>query len=729
MNQVFVTPTDGIAVVQIDNPPVNALSRDVREQLPVVVAQLADDKAVDAIVIVGAGRTFVAGADIKELEEAAWSGGEPPDLHDLLRLVEECPKPIVMAMHGTALGGGLELAMAGHYRVAAAGARMGQPEVNLGIIPGAEGTQRLTRLVGVEKAIELCVSGKPIGADEAKQAGLIDQVIDGDPTLGAVSFAREAVRRGAPHPRTRDRADKLGTAESNAPIFARGLEMARTTRRHQTAPLAAIEAIEAATTLPFDEGCRRERAISAACVRSDQGRAMVHAFLAERNAAKVPDLPKDARPAELKEVAIIGAGTMGVGIAMACANAGLRVTLSDVGPEAVDRGLATIRRSYESSVTRGRLSTEAAGDRLGRIQPRAGFDGCEPADLVIEAVFENLALKQQVFAEIDRRARPDCLLATNTSTLDIDRIAAATGRPASVVGLHFFSPANVMRLIEIIRGDRTGTGVLATALAFAKRLGKVGVVVRNGPGFAGNRMMFPYMYEAQFLAEEGATPEQVDRVLTDWGMAMGIFAVDDMGGLDVAWRIRQEKRGRTPFPPEVERKRGTTPFPANEREPLVADKLVEMGRLGQKTGKGWFRYGDDRRPIPDPEVLNLIESAASSAGIRRRQIGDEEILERTIYALINEGARVLEEGVASRAADIDVIYLTGYGFPAFRGGPMFYADTIGLAAIHDRIAAFHRELGPRWKPAPLLARLAREGSTFRQFDAEPKRTAAPASRS
>ena len=440
----------------------------------------------------------------------------------------------------------------------------------------------------------------------------------------------------------------------------------------------------------------------------------MHAFFAERNVAKVPHLPKDAPVSEIKEVAIIGAGTMGAGIAMACANAGLRVTLGDVGPEAVDRGLATIRRNYQSSITRGRLSAEAVGERLGLIHPRVGYAGCETADLIIEAVFEDLALKRQVFAEIDRVARPGCVLATNTSTLDIDQIAAATSRPASVVGLHFFSPANVMRLLEIVRGDTTASGVLATALALAKRLGKVGVVVRNAPGFAGNRMMFPYMYEAQFLVEEGATPEQVDRVLTDWGMAMGIFAVDDMGGLDVAWRIRRELH-------QFEE--------PGARKPLAADKLVEMGRLGQKTGKGWFRYGDDRRPVPDPEVLDLVESVASSAGIRRRRISDEEILERTVYALINEGARVLEEGVASRASDIDVIYLTGYGFPAYRGGPMFYADTMGLATIHDRIAAFHRELGPRWKPAPLLARLAQEGSTFREFDARPKAIETPASQS
>ena len=397
MKQVSVTTMDGIAVVQIDNPPVNALSREVREELPAVVARLADDAAIDAIVVVGAGRTFVAGADIKELEQAAWSTAEPPDLHDLLRLVEEAPKPIVMAIHGSALGGGLELAMAGHYRVAVPDARMGQPEVNLGIIPGAEGTQRLTRLVGVEKAIEMCVSGKPIGAEDAKRAGLIDQVIEGDLTTGAVAFARDVVRRGAPHPKTRDRADKLGTAESNAPLFAKGREMARNTRRHQTAPLRAIEAIEAAVTLPFDEGCRRERAISLECVRSDQARALVHAFFAERNVAKVPGLPKDARVADIKAVAIIGAGTMGAGIAMACANAGLQVTLSDIAPEAVERGLAAIRRNYESSVTRGRLSAGTVDERLALIHTCVGYDGCATADLIIEAVFENLALKQQVF--------------------------------------------------------------------------------------------------------------------------------------------------------------------------------------------------------------------------------------------------------------------------------------------------------------------------------------------
>ena len=437
----------------------------------------------------------------------------------------------------------------------------------------------------------------------------------------------------------------------------------------------------------------------------------MHAFIAERAVARVPDVPKDTPVSDIRTVAIIGAGTMGGGIATACANAGLDVVLADVGREAVDRGMAAIRRNYESSIKRGRVSHEEVERRLGRISTQVGYEGAASADLVIEAVFENLALKKQVFAALDAVARPGCILATNTSTLDIDAIASATSRPASVIGLHFFSPAQVMRLVEIVRGRATATGVLATALALAKRLGKVGVAVRNGPGFVGNRMMFPYMYEAQFLVEDGATPEQVDRVLTEWGMAMGIFAVDDMGGLDVAWRVRQELH-------QFEQ--------PGARRPVVADTLVEMGRLGQKTGKGWYRYGDDRTPIPDPEVLALIERAAAAAGIARRPIGDEEIFERALYSLINEGARVLDEGIALRAADIDVIYVTGYGFPAYRGGPMFCADRIGLANILDRVAGFHREFGERWRPAPLLERLASQGLTFRDFDAARAEAAAPA---
>jgi len=710
---VSLTTHDGVAVVLIDNPPVNALGPAVVEGLRSALDHVECDPGVLAIVVMGAGRTFVAGADIKELEHAAWGRGSgPPDMHGLLERIEDCARPIVMALHGTPLGGGLELAMAGHYRVAAPDARMGQPEVNLGIIPGAEGTQRLPRLVGVEKAIDMCVSGKPINARDALSVGLVDRLIEGDLQTGASAFARDAAGRGGSHPKTRDRRDKLGTPASAAPLLAAGRELARRTRRNMFAPLAVVDAIEAAATQPFLEGARREREIFFECLRSEQCKALVHAFFAERTVARVPDVPKHTPTSSIDTVAIIGAGTMGGGIATACANAGLRVVLADVGRDAVDRGMASIRRNYESSIKRGRLSKDEVEQRLGRIREQVGYEGVASADVAIEAVFENLALKKEVFAALDAVARPGCILATNTSTLDIDAIASVTARPESVIGLHFFSPAQVMRLVEIVRGRDTGTGVLASALAFAKRLGKIGVAVRNGPGFVGNRMMFPYMYEAQFLVEDGATPEQVDRVLTEWGMAMGIFAVDDMGGLDVAWRVRQELHQ----------------FEAQgARKPVVADTLVELGRLGQKTGKGWYRYnGDGRTPISDPDVIGVIERVAASAGIVRRPIGDEEIRERTLYALINEGARVLDEGIALRASDIDVIYLTGYGFPAYRGGPMFCADRIGLAKILDRVAAFHREFGQRWEPAPLLERLVGGGRTFRDFDAARDTAAAPA---
>ncbi len=700
-DRIGVSQQGAVAVVQIDNPPVNALGRDVAAELAAAVRRLASDASVEALVVLGAGKTFVAGADLKDLEAAAWTGAEPPDFHELLALVEDCPKPVVMAIHGTALGGGLELAMAGHYRIASAAARLGLPEVNLGIVPGAEGTQRLPRLVGAQKAVEMCVSGRPIDAGDARRSGLVDAVVDGDLAHAAVAFARDAVRRGAPHPKSREREVMPAATAERAAILQQGRDTARRTRRNQEAPLAVLEALEAAASLPFAEGCRRERELSLASVRSEQGRALVHAFFAERGVSRVPGLPREAAAEAPRAVAVVGAGTMGAGIAMACANAGLEVSLSDVDAAAVERGLATIRRNYQSSIDRGRLSAESVAERLGRIRASVGYDGCEGAGLVIEAVFESLELKKRVFGEIDRRAPAGCVLASNTSTLDIDAIASATRRPEAVVGLHFFSPAHVMRLVEIVRGRATSPDVLKAALALAKRLGKVGVVVRNAAGFVGNRMMFPYMYEAQFLAEEGATPERIDRLLTDWGMAMGIFAVDDMGGLDVAWRIRKEL-GQFEEP--------------GARRPLVADRLVELGRLGQKAGRGWFRYGDDRKPIPDPEVVELIETVAKDAGIRRRDISDAEILERTLYALVNEGARALDEGVAQRAADIDVIYLTGYGFPGYRGGPMFYADSVGLGVIHERVAALHREHGERWAPAPLLSRLAAAGSSFRAHD-------------
>jgi 3-hydroxyacyl-CoA dehydrogenase len=708
MNKTVTTSiADDVAVVQIDNPPVNALSHGVPEGLIAAIDEAERNPAIRAIVILGAGRTFVAGADIKDLEAAAWNTSiEPPDIHDLLTRVEDATKPVVIAIHGTALGGGLELAMAAHYRVAVRDARVGLPEANLGIIPGAEGTQRLPRLVGVERAIDMIVTGKLFPVTEAHEWGLIDHLIDagGDLRAGAVAFAHDVASRG-PHQKTRELDDKLGTPQENAPLFEAGRQLAKKIRPNQTAPATALEAIEAATTMSFDRGRRRERELAIGSVRSAQCRALVHAFVAERAVSKVPgvtDAPAAANLPAVEEVAIIGSGTMGSGIAMACANAGLRVVLTDASQERLDAGFAALRKNYESSVKRGRLTPADVEKRLALVKGAVGYEACASADVVIEAVFEQMALKQQVFAAIDAVAKAGAMLATNTSMLDIDAIASATRRPEAVVGLHFFSPAHVMRLVEIVRGSATSAATLASALALAKKLGKVGVVVKNSTGFVGNRMMLPYMYEAQFLVEDGATPEQVDRVLTTFGMAMGIFAVDDLGGLDVAWRIRKELNQFSE---------------PGARRPLVADALVEMNRLGQKTGKGWYKYEGGRTPVADPETTAVIERVTAGAGIRRRRVEDDEIRERTIYALINEGARLLEEGVAMRAADIDVIYLTGYGFPGFRGGPMFHADKVGLPKILERVSAFHRELGERWTPAPLLERLVKEGRTFRDYDA------------
>jgi 3-hydroxyacyl-CoA dehydrogenase len=699
---VTLSSRDGVAVITIDNPPVNALSPGVPEGILKALETAERDSSVRAMVVIGGGRTFIAGADIKELEAAARnpeSGG--PDLHPLLARIEDCTKPVIMAIHGTALGGGLEIAMAGHYRVAVADASLGAPEVNLGIIPGAEGTQRLPRLVGVAAAVEMCVSGRPIKAPQALQMGLIDRVIDGDLLSGAVGLAREVA--GERVRKTREKNDRLGSASENAAIFAAGRAQAGKIRRNQTAPLAALEALEAATTLPFDQGCKKEREIVRRILAGDQAKAMIHIFFAERAVARVPGIPRDTATYPIASVGIIGAGTMGGGIAMACANAGITsVLLKETEQAALDRGMAAIRKNYESSVKKGRFSQAVMDQRMALIHPQLTYDGFNQVDLIIEAVFESTPLKKQIFGEIDKIAKPDCVLASNTSTLDIDEIAAATSRPQMVIGLHFFSPAHVMRLVEIVRGKHPSNEVVATSLAIAKKLGKVGVVVGNCRGFVGNRMMLPYMREAQFLVEEGTTPEKVDKALTDFGMAMGIFAVDDMGGIDLAYRVKQEYA--------YLRKPG-------ERVPLVLDKLFEMGRLGQKRGMGWYRYDETRSPIPDPEVNALIEKTAREAGIARRAVTPEEIIERSIYVMINEGARILEEGHAQRAADIDVIYCTGYGFPGYRGGPMWYADTVGLKKVLARVDDFHKRLGHLWEPAPLLKKLAEEGSSFAEWDA------------
>ena len=701
MSFINTTLHDDVIVLEIDNPPVNALSAGVPEALEAALGEAERHPRVRAVVVRAAGRTFTAGADITTLEAAAWGDeAAAADLHLLLKHIEDLTKPVVMAIHGTALGGGLEVAMAAHYRVALRTAQLGSPEVNLGIIPGAEATQRLPRLVGVEKALELLVTGRPVSAEAAFTAGLIDEVIDGDLTADAVAFARRAAERDR-HVKTRDRQDRLGTPDVNAPLFTSARELARKVRRHQTAPLKAVDAVEAATSLAFDAGCRRERELFFECVRTEQAKAMIHLFFAERAATKLPDDATGGVPRPVRHVAIIGAGTMGGGIAMACTNAGLQVSIADVSSDALESGLARVRSNYDVSVSRGRLTADAVNDRMARIRrARHLAESVASADLVIEAAYEDLALKLEIFREVDRAAPAHAILATNTSTLDVDTIADVTSRPASVVGLHFFSPAHVMRLLEVVRGRRTSADVLATALAVSRDLRKLGVVVGNGPGFVGNRLMFPYMYEAQFLVEEGATPADVDRALTDFGMAMGMFAVDDMAGLDVGWRV---KRALGHF-------RNPT-----ERRPLVHDRLVEAGRLGQKRGKGWYRYDDPRKPTPDPEVQTLIESVAVEAGIERRAVTPREIVERSIYALVNEGARTLQSGVATRASDIDVIYVNGYGFPAWRGGPMFYADRVGLPVVLERVTAFHREHGARWEPAPLLVELAQQGGTFREW--------------
>jgi 3-hydroxyacyl-CoA dehydrogenase len=710
MSELVSLTRDGeIAIITINNPPVNALSPGVPEGIKAAIEALEKDDAIKGGVLIGSGRTFIAGADIREFGKITSGEKEGGSLLPLLLAIEDCPKPLVAAIHGTAFGGGLEVAMAFHYRVAAPSAQVGQPEVKLGIIPGAAGTQRLPRLAGVAKAVEMCAFGEPIKATEALACGIVDRIIEGDLLAGATEFAREVVARAEPPPKTRERQAKLGDEQTNAQVFAAARERARKILRGMLAPLAAIDAVEAATKVSFDEGCQQEAELFRQCLFSDQAKALIHVFFGEREVAKVPDVPKDTPTIEIRRAAVVGAGTMGGGIAMSYANAGIPVLLKEASPEMLDRGLATIKKNYANSVKKGRFSQEVMDERLARIQPTLSYDGFDEVDIVVEAVFEGMELKKQVFAELDRVCKPEAILASNTSTLNIDEIAAATSRPQMVIGHHFFSPANVMRLLEIVRGRATNKEVIATSLELAKRLKKVGVVVGNCRGFVGNRMLEPYLREAQFLVEEGAKVEAVDGALFDFGLAMGPLAMGDLAGLDVGWRIRQEYR-------HLEK--------PGVRRPLVADRLCELGRFGQKTGAGWYRYDENRRAIPDREVEQLIEQMAQASGIKRRAISAEEIIERTIYALINEGAKALEEGMALRAVDIDIIYINGYGFPAWRGGPMWYADTVGVKKVYERVCAFHAEHGELWEPAPLLQRLAERGRTFAAFDYERSAAAA-----
>jgi len=691
---VRLSQNGDVAVITIDNPPVNALSPGVPEGIQAALKQAVADPPTRAIVIIGAGSTFIAGADIREFGKIV--AGERPKLTLLpfLLAIEDSPKPVVMAIHGQALGGGLEVAMAGHYRVLASKAQVGQPEVKLGVIPGAGGTQRLPRLAGVAKALEMCAEGNPIKAQEALSLGIADKIIEGDLLAGALAFAREVASK--PAPKTRERNEKLQGA--TPALFQTAREQVRQKYRGLHAPLAAIDAVEASTKLDFSAGCEEEARLFNDCLFSTEAQALIHVFFGERAVAKIPGLPKDIKAMEIQRAAVIGAGTMGGGIAMSYANAGITVIVKETKQEALDRGLGIIRNNYAKTVARGKLSQAAMDQRLALITPQLTYEGFDQADIITEAVFENMALKKQIFSELDKVAKPNAVLATNTSTLDIDEIASATSRPNMVLGTHFFSPANVMKLLEVVRGKASSPEVITTAMALGKKLGKVAVLAGNCHGFIGNRMLEPYFREAQFLVEEGASVEQVNQALYDFGMAMGPLAVDDLAGLDIGWLIRKERAGH--------KKPGV-------RLPLVADKLCEMGRFGQKTGRGWSLYDENRKPSPDPETATLIESI----GIERHTISNDEILERCLYSLINEGARILEERIAQRAVDIDITYIYGYGFPAWRGGPMFYADTVGLPKILAKIAEFEKKHGPDlWSPAPLLKQLAESGKTFKDLD-------------
>jgi 3-hydroxyacyl-CoA dehydrogenase len=699
---VEFTRQRNIAVITINNPPVNALSPGVSEGIAQAIEQIDSDDSIAAAVLLGAGRTFVSGADIREFAKVrAGEARGMTSFPDLLNRIENSPKPVVMAIHGNALGGGLELAMAGHYRVATNDAQLGQPEVKLGLIPGAHGTQRLPRLAGIAKAVAMCAEGNPISAAEALKFGILDRLIEGEFLSGAVAFARDVV--GKPIPKTRDLNQKLDSSRDTSAVFAAARESARKKQRGMVAPLAAIDAVEAATKLPFDDGCRFERKFFEECLASEQSKALIHVFFSEREAAKIPDVPKETPTIPVNCAAVVGAGTMGGGIAMVLANAGIPVLLKETDQAALDRGLAHVQNNYATSVARGRFTQQFVDERLNLIRPTLTYDGFEQADLAIEAVFESMALKKQVFAELDRILKAGTILATNTSTLNVDEVASATSRPESVIGTHFFSPANVMRLLEIVRGRKTSKEVISTAMWLAKRLGKVGVLVGNCRGFVGNRMFHHYVREAVFLVEEGAGIEAVDKALWDFGMAMGPLAVGDLAGLDVGWRIRKEYR-------HLEK--------PGVRQAMAHDRLCEMGRFGQKTGAGWYRYDEKRQAIPDPEVADLVHKWAAEAGVPQRKISADEIVDRCVYALVNEGARILEEGFALRPGDIDIIYINGYGFPAYRGGPMWYADTIGLKRVYQRIRDFEDQHGELWRPSPLLERLAEQGKTFVEFAQE-----------
>ena len=684
---------DGIGVITVDNPPVNALSHAVRQGIHDALAAAQQDTSI-AVLIVCEGRTFIAGADITEF-------GKPPKephLPDLCNSIEASSKLVVAAVHGTALGGGLEVALACHYRCAVQGARVGFPEVKLGLLPGAGGTQRLPRLIGAGAALDLMTSGNPVDAAQAANLGLIDHIVDGDLGDAALAWCGELAAKDVQRRRTSELAVE---SVPDGMLDAYRATLARRARG-QIAPQKIVDCVEASLTLPFTEGLRIERENFIECLQSPQSAALRHMFFAEREAARVQGLSKDTPLRDVNRVGVIGAGTMGSGIAMNFANAGMQVALLEVSDEALGKGLGIIDRNYQGGVKRGKMSEEQALEYRGRITGTTDYESLSDADLVIEAVFENLELKQEVFGKLDAVCRQGAILATNTSYQNVDRIAAATKRPQDVIGLHFFSPAHIMKLLEVVRAEKTADDVLATCMALAKKIRKTPVVSGVCYGFIGNRMLGHYAREAQLCVIEGATPEQVDAVMEEWGMAMGPLAVFDLAGLDVGFKARQGL-------PEAER--------GDPRAFRVADALVEMNRLGQKTGAGFYRYDPDtRKRSSDPEVLTLIEREAAELGVTRGDIDADEIVDRLLFALVNEGMNILDDGIAQRPGDIDVVYVYGYGFPAWRGGPMHYADSVGLANVLERVREFEQRFGSEnWTPAPLLEKLVSNGNTLAEW--------------
>ncbi|MBJ9589896.1 3-hydroxyacyl-CoA dehydrogenase NAD-binding domain-containing protein [Burkholderia seminalis] len=684
---------DGVAVITLNNPPVNGLGLSTRQGVMDALDRAARDPSVTAIVLTGAGRAFSGGADITEFNTP--KALQEPTLHTVIRAVEASAKPVVAALHSVVMGGGLELALGAHYRVAAPGAQVALPEVKLGLLPGAGGTQRLPRAVGLETALNMIVSGAPVPSEQLANSGLFDEMADGDLLEAAVAFARKAGARPGPHPRVRDR--KI--VHDNAAGFIQfARNSAQAAAPNFPAPHKCINAIEAGVLNGFDQGSIAEREGFVALMMTPESRALRHAFFGERAASKIPDVPSDTPLREIRRVGVIGAGTMGGGIAMNFVNAGLPVTLLETKQEALERGIATIRKNYDAQVKKGKLTQEKLDARMALIAPTLSYDDLKDADLIVEAVFEELGVKEQVFRKLDEVAKPGAILASNTSTLDVDKIAAFTKRPQDVVGMHFFSPANVMKLLEVVRGAQTAKDVLATVMAVAKKIRKTAVVSGVCDGFIGNRMIEQYIRQALFMLEEGALPAQVDRAIEKFGFAMGPFRMSDLAGNDIGWAIRKRRYVEQP----------------DLQYSKIADRLCEQGRFGQKTGGGWYDYvPGDRKAKPSSLVDEMVVAYSKERGVERRKIGDDEIVERLVFALVNEGAKILEEKIASKASDIDMVYLTGYGFPLWRGGPMLYADTVGLYNVERAIRRYAAAPnGDAWRLAPSIAELAKAGRGF-----------------